>query len=309
MRARRIAVFRTAVAAALALLAVDAALAAEPSDAVTGDRGFALGDYATAFREWSALADTGDVSAMLGVGVLYDTGHGAPQDFSKALAWYRKAAEQGSARAAFNVAAMYDNGRGTPVDRSEAVRWYRKAADQRFGRAAYDLGVILRDGDGVPPDRQAAIRYFRMAESDGIPAGRESLAALGVLLPPPPPAAPRTNPPADRDSSALALFERAALAREPPPKNAVAALSYMPVFESEARQGNHLAQYNMGYALQHGFGETPDQVRAFVDYLHASASPVPNVRDAALKGAADVGRSLTPEQHQAARTLLLDDTP
>jgi uncharacterized protein len=65
---------------------------------------------------------------MLGIGVLYDTGHGVPQNFATALFWYRRAAEAGSATAAFNVGAMYDNGRGTATDHQEAIKWWRVAA-------------------------------------------------------------------------------------------------------------------------------------------------------------------------------------
>lgn len=116
---------------------------------------------------------------MLGLGLLYDTGHGERQDFAKALAWYRRAAEAGNARAMFNVGAMYDNGRGTAVNRSEAVRWYAMSAARGEGRAAYAVATIYRDGDGVPRNTTAAIKFFKIAAAAGIGAARTNLASLG----------------------------------------------------------------------------------------------------------------------------------
>lgn len=150
-------------------------------------------------REWREAADAGDVSAMLGLGVLYDTGHGERQDFAKALSWYRRAAEAGNARAMFNVGAMYDNGRGTAVNRSEAVRWYAMSAARGDGRAAYAVATIYRDGDGVPRNTTAAIKFFKIAAAAGIGAARSNLASLGqgaspdaaARLPRPPDGAPK----------------------------------------------------------------------------------------------------------------------
>jgi TPR repeat protein len=179
--------------------------AATPNTAVEADIAFAAGDYRTALRDWQQLAGENNASAMLGVGVLYDTGHGVPQDFATALSWYRRAAEAASAVGAFNVAVMYDAARGTPPDRSEAITWYKRAAAKGFGRAAYNLGVIYRDGDGVARDRALAIRYFTDAARLNIPAARGNLVSLGAVPPRPlpqsaplalpPPALPQAAPP------------------------------------------------------------------------------------------------------------------
>ncbi len=121
---------------------------------------------------------------MVGLGALYDTGHGVSQDFAAALSWYRRAAEAGDAAAMFNVGAMYDNGRGTSANRAEAVKWYAMAAKKGNGRAAYAAATIYRDGDGVPQDNATAIKFFRMAAAAGIGAARLNLANLGESVPP-----------------------------------------------------------------------------------------------------------------------------
>ena len=53
------------------------------------------GDYVTALREWTPLAEQGDASAQYNLGVMYGNGQGVPQDYKAALEWYTLAAEQG----------------------------------------------------------------------------------------------------------------------------------------------------------------------------------------------------------------------
>lgn len=176
----------------VALLLSQATLAL--ADARRGDIAFEKGDYAGAHREWRESAEAGDISAMLGLGTLYNTGHGVQQDFVQALSWYRRAAEAGNAHAMFNVGAMFDNGRGTDVNRPEAVRWYVRSAARGNGRAAYAVATIYRDGDGVPRDTRAAIKFFKMAAAAGIGAARVNLANLGQSALPDSVAGPSRSP-------------------------------------------------------------------------------------------------------------------
>jgi TPR repeat protein len=43
------------------------------------------GDYATALREWTPLAEQGFASASYNLGVMYVYGQGVPQDYKAAL--------------------------------------------------------------------------------------------------------------------------------------------------------------------------------------------------------------------------------
>ena len=61
------------------------------------------GDYATALREWTPLAEQGNAAAQTNLGVMYDNGQGVPQDYAAAVRWYRLAAEQGYAAAQSNL--------------------------------------------------------------------------------------------------------------------------------------------------------------------------------------------------------------
>ena len=52
-------------------------------------------DYATAFREFKSLAETGAAEAQNILGVMYDKGQGVPQDYVQAYMWLTLAAAQG----------------------------------------------------------------------------------------------------------------------------------------------------------------------------------------------------------------------
>ena len=52
-----------------------------------------------------------------------------------------QSARQGNAAAQFNLGLMYDSGRGVRQDYTKAVQWYRKAAEQGVAEAQYNLGV------------------------------------------------------------------------------------------------------------------------------------------------------------------------
>ena len=65
------------------------------ADFQKGVTAYKSGDYATALREWTPLAEQGHAFAQYNLGVMYDKGEGVPQDDKRALKWYTLAAEQG----------------------------------------------------------------------------------------------------------------------------------------------------------------------------------------------------------------------
>ena len=79
------------------------------------------GDYATALREWTPLAEQGDAGAQYNLGLMYGNGDGVPQDDKNAMKWYTLAAGQGYADAQYNLGFMYDNGYGVPQDYKTAM--------------------------------------------------------------------------------------------------------------------------------------------------------------------------------------------
>jgi len=48
--------------------------------------------------------------AQVGLGLMYESGQGVPQNYKEAIKWYRLAAEQRNEGAEVNLAIMYDEG-------------------------------------------------------------------------------------------------------------------------------------------------------------------------------------------------------
>ena len=70
---------------------------------------FKRDDYATAFREYSALASNGDAVGQFFLGMMYEKGLGVTQDYREALKWYRQSAEQGHPGAQHSLGLMYES--------------------------------------------------------------------------------------------------------------------------------------------------------------------------------------------------------
>ena len=123
----------------LTLLVASPAFSADFQKGLTA---YQSGDYATALREWTPLAEQGDADAQFTLGYLYKNGEGVPQDYETAVKWYTLAAEQGEAYAQFNLGLMYAKGTGVPQDYKTAVKWYRLAAEQGKASAQENLKNI-----------------------------------------------------------------------------------------------------------------------------------------------------------------------
>jgi TPR repeat protein len=124
----------TAVKKPLALLTAAAWLmvSAAPSyaDFADGLAAFDAGDFETAFGEWRALADAGDIEAQVALAGLYLTGSGTRADAAQAFAWYRRAAEAGDPVAQLNLGDFYSRGVGTARDPVAAYVWLSLSAAQ-----------------------------------------------------------------------------------------------------------------------------------------------------------------------------------
>lgn len=73
-----------------------ACLAAPASaDYSAGEEAYYRGDYATAFRELTPLAESGDAFSEYFLGLMYAQGAGVPVDYVLAYMWFNLAAAQG----------------------------------------------------------------------------------------------------------------------------------------------------------------------------------------------------------------------
>ena len=125
------------------------------------------GDYATALKEWTPLAEQGNAYAQFNLGSMYANGQGVPQDNKIAFKWYTLAAQQGNSLAQLNLGVMYDKGQGVSQNLRTAVKWYTLAAEQGLATAQFNLGVVYELGQGIPQDNIYAHMWYSIAASNG----------------------------------------------------------------------------------------------------------------------------------------------
>ena len=136
------------------------------------------GDYETAAKEFTRLAEAGNDKAQAHLGYLYYAGEGVEQSYEKAVEWYRKAATQGNRDAQYNLAVSYAFGEGNRQDLTEAAVWYRRAAEQGHTVSQYSLAISYAYGEGVPQDLEEAARWFEMAAEQGYTRAQVHLGSI-----------------------------------------------------------------------------------------------------------------------------------
>jgi hypothetical protein len=149
------------------LLVTLSALTSWAGDFQKGASAYKSGDYTTAIREFTELAEQGNAASQHNLALMYDKGQGVPKDYKQAVKWYTKAAEQGDADSQFSLGYLYGNGLGVPQDYKQAVKWYTKAAEQGYIKSQYNLALMYDNGQGVPKDNVYAHMWWNIAAADG----------------------------------------------------------------------------------------------------------------------------------------------
>ena len=126
-----------------------------------------VGDYATAFNEFTRAAAEGDLRAANSLGELYERGDGVERDPVRATEWYRRAAGSGNREAQYNLAGMYRSGDGVTPDAALSMQWYRRAADQRLAIAQFFVAKNYEHGQGAEQDPAEAWAWYSLAAVSG----------------------------------------------------------------------------------------------------------------------------------------------
>ena len=100
------------------------------------------GDYATALKELTPLAEQGHSDAQYNLGLLYNNGQGVPQDYSTAVKWWTLSAEQGDADAQKALGLMYGLGKGVLKDNVYAHMWLNIAASNGDENASGNRDIM-----------------------------------------------------------------------------------------------------------------------------------------------------------------------
>lgn len=141
-------------------------------------------DVAETLRGRRQAAARGDAGAQFSLGVTYDKGEGAVQDYDEAFKWYREGAAQGHPGAQSNLGGMYSGGKGVLQDHAEAAIWFHKAAAQDDAYAQFNLGILYETGQGLARDKVWAHMWLNLAGANGHKAARRTRDKVGLQMTP-----------------------------------------------------------------------------------------------------------------------------
>ena len=127
-----------------------------------GLNAFKTDDYATAYREFYALAQQRHPDAQFALAQMYNFGVGVPQSDAEAFAWFRRAGEGGHAEAKTILGFLYAYGVGTEKDAFQAYFWFSLAATQGNSVAWVNrdkMARVLSAAQRAQADRLVAKRW------------------------------------------------------------------------------------------------------------------------------------------------------
>jgi TPR repeat protein len=121
--------------------------------ALQGDRAleegvvaFKRGDYEAALPRLMPLAESGNQSAMLLMGIAYAHGHGVIKDRSRAQQLILAADSDGGSEHFFHIAQRFERGEQTEKNSDEAFAWYLLAAERGHRRSQEIVVDAYRTG-------------------------------------------------------------------------------------------------------------------------------------------------------------------
>jgi TPR repeat protein len=194
-------------------------------------------DLAAAAEHYRAAAEAGHGPSQLRYGMALLNGQGVPRNTFQGESWLRRAALTGEPQAAVALGQLYaESSDGLPPNHAEAMLWFRRAADAGHGGAARALAHRFLHGVGTAADPREAIRWLRVAVANDDVHARVDLAGMAQT---------KHASPQDR-AQALALFREVAEA------------------------GDMAAAYNVGLCYGEGIGTERDDEKALAWFLRAA---------------------------------------
>jgi uncharacterized protein len=132
-----------------------------------GLKAYQSGDFATAMKEWTPLAEQGDASAQFNLGVMYSKGKGVTQDDAEAFAWMERSAKQKYGPALSELGLYFERGLGTEKNENLAFIMYRKSAIGDWPGGQKRLGNAFGRGLGTDSNDQLAYMWMFLAKENG----------------------------------------------------------------------------------------------------------------------------------------------
>jgi TPR repeat protein len=143
-----------------------------------GAAAFDAGDYDTAYKIFSKLAEDEDLGAMRNVALMQRKGLGTKKDPKAALRLYEYVARAGLPTAQADLAEMLLKGEAGPPDPKAALPWLYLASAASHPMAQFYLGQLFEQGEVVPKDMMRAKLLYAAAAAHG---EKRALARLSYL--------------------------------------------------------------------------------------------------------------------------------
>lgn len=128
---------------------------------------YKLGNYEDALGLWMPLAESGNPSAQVLVGLMYNQGNFVKQDNNEAEKWYVLASKQDFVPAKWRLAMLYYHGSGLTQNYQKAADLYHSAAKQGDVYSQKALGEMYSKGFGVTKDNILAYIWFQISKDNG----------------------------------------------------------------------------------------------------------------------------------------------
>jgi TPR repeat protein len=159
------------VTLSLIFLAVLSGCATEPKKGVSA---FESGDFATALSDLATLAQSGNPTAQVHLGIMYVRGWGVTPDHRKAVSLWQEAAKKNNPRALYDIGLNYSYGGHVPRSDTEAIKWWRKAAALGYPDAMRKIGEAYLNGTGVVQNREEASLWLNRAHKSYLALGNDA---------------------------------------------------------------------------------------------------------------------------------------
>ena len=188
----------------------------------------------------------------------------------------RKAALEGNPVAQNNLGVMYWKGEVVPIDLKEGVKWFRKAKENGNSYGTFNLGKAYLNGKGVEQDLCLAYNLIHTAAEHGQPAAIQlrsvfqnqlDTMVVAALLKFQSMKELRIAANSGNSEACFLLGEFYIEGSSGLKKDGKAALKWT---GQSAAKGNVLAQMNMGWIFENGFGGVTNKQTALEWYMLAA---------------------------------------
>ena len=139
-------------------------------------------DYSQAFLLYNQIADEGNVSGFIHLGIYYEHGLGISKDIQKAIYWYQRAAQKEVPSALSSLGFFYEMGVGVEKDEKKAFSLYKQSAEKGDSFGQRMLAFAYRDAMGTPQNNDLAIYWMGKAKENGDKTAEEILPILKNLI-------------------------------------------------------------------------------------------------------------------------------